>query len=238
MSHTDDHEGTRRDFLYYATGGTAAVATGAVVLPLVNQMNPSADVLALASIRVDISGISPGTQLTVKWQGKPVFIRHRTEEEIEAGRAVGTGEIYDIPADVVVACIGYRTSPIPGIPFDERAGRFANDEGRILPGIYCVGWARRGPSGTIGTNRPDGYSLIEKIVEDADSGALGRANKAGREGFDALAASRKLDVVTFQDWKKIEEAEAAAALAAPTEEDIISGSGAFDDMVSTPESRD
>jgi ferredoxin--NADP+ reductase len=127
------------------------------------------------------------------------------------GRAEGTGEIYRIPADLVVSCIGYRTSPIPGVPFDERAGRFANDEGRIVPGLYCVGWARRGPSGTIGTNRPDGYSVVEKIGEDIASGALGPARKQGRAGFDALAAERKLDVVTFRDWKKIEEAEERAA---------------------------
>jgi ferredoxin--NADP+ reductase len=75
---------------------------------------------------------------------------------IEDGRAVGTGAFYELPASLVVSCIGYRTVPVPGVPFDERAGRFANDEGRILPGLYCVGWARRGPSGTIGTNRPDG----------------------------------------------------------------------------------
>lgn len=81
MSHADDHQGSRRDFLYYATAGTATVATGAAVWPLINQMNPSADVRALASIRVDISGVEPGTQLTVKWRGKPVFIRHRTEDE-------------------------------------------------------------------------------------------------------------------------------------------------------------
>ncbi|MBN9506943.1 MAG: FAD-dependent oxidoreductase [Altererythrobacter sp.] len=127
------------------------------------------------------------------------------------GRAEGTGETYRIPADLVVSCIGYRTSPIPGVPFDERAGRFANDEGRITPGLYCVGWARRGPSGTIGTNRPDGYSVIEKMGEDIASGALGPARKPGRAGFDALAAERKLDVVTFRDWKKIEEAEERAA---------------------------
>ena len=127
------------------------------------------------------------------------------------GHAEGTGETYRIPADLVVSCIGYRTSPIPGVPFDERAGRFANDEGRITPGLYCVGWARRGPSGTIGTNRPDGYSVIEKIGEDIASGALGPARKPGRAGFDALAAERKLDVVTFRDWKKIEEAEERAA---------------------------
>ena len=127
------------------------------------------------------------------------------------GRAEGTGEIETIPADLVVSCIGYRTSPIPGVPFDERAGRFANDEGRIVPGLYCVGWARRGPSGTIGTNRPDGYSVVEKIQEDMEADALGPARKSGRPGFDALAAERGLDVVTFRDWKKIEEAEERAA---------------------------
>ncbi|KUO51354.1 MAG: pyridine nucleotide-disulfide oxidoreductase [Sphingomonadales bacterium BRH_c42] len=130
---------------------------------------------------------------------------------VEAGRARGTGEFYDIPADLVVSCIGYRTSPIPEVPFDERAGCFANDEGRILPGIYCVGWARRGPSGTIGTNRPDGFGVVEKIAEDIDSGALGRAERKGRAGFDALASERGLDIVTFRDWKKIEEAEEQAA---------------------------
>lgn len=125
------------------------------------------------------------------------------------GRAVGTGETFRLPADLVVTCIGYRTSPIEGVPFDERAGRFANEDGRILPGLYCVGWARRGPTGTIGTNRPDGYALIEKIASDFDS--ADRKKKEGRAGFDRLAAERGLEIVTFQDWKRIEEAEAAAA---------------------------
>ncbi len=96
MSHADEHEGTRRDFLYYATAGAGTVATGAAVWPLVNQMNPSADVLAMSSIRVDISGVEPGTQLTVKWRGKPVFIRRRTEDEISAARAV---DLADLPDD-------------------------------------------------------------------------------------------------------------------------------------------
>lgn len=127
------------------------------------------------------------------------------------GRAQGTGEFATIPADLVVSCIGYRTSPIPEVPYDESAGRFANEDGRILPGLYCVGWARRGPSGTIGTNRPDGYSVVEKIREDIEGGVLGPGQKPGRPGFDALAAERNLDVVTFRDWKKIEEAEERAA---------------------------
>jgi len=126
---------------------------------------------------------------------------------VEKGRAVGTGEFREIPADLVVSCIGYRTSPIEGVPFDERAGRFANDEGRILPGLYCVGWARRGPSGTIGTNRPDGYAIVDRIAEDIGHGS----RKKGREGFDALAEERGIDIVTFRDWQRIEEAEIAAA---------------------------
>ena len=95
MSHADDHAGTRRDFLYYATAGAGVVATGAAVWPLVNQMNPSADTRALASIMVDVSAIEVGTQLTVKWLGKPVFIRRRSPEEIEAARAVALTDLMD-----------------------------------------------------------------------------------------------------------------------------------------------
>lgn len=131
--------------------------------------------------------------------------------ELVKGRAVGTGETERLPADLVVSCIGYRTMAIPGVPFDERAGRFANDGGRIMPGLYCVGWAMRGPSGTIGTNKPDGFGIVDRIAEDVASGALGSANKPGRDAFDAYAAEKGLDVVTFRDWKKIELAEARAA---------------------------
>jgi ubiquinol-cytochrome c reductase iron-sulfur subunit len=97
VSQADDHagtgEGTRRDFLYYATAGAGAVATGAAVWPLINQMNPSADVQALSSIMVDVSSVEVGTQLTVKWLGKPVFIRRRSQEEIDAARATALDEL-------------------------------------------------------------------------------------------------------------------------------------------------
>ena len=95
MSQAEDHSGSRRDFLYYATAGTGAVGVAAVVWPMVNQMNPSADVQALSSIRVDISGLEPGGQLTVKWLGKPVFIRRRTEEEIAEEQAVDVSSLPD-----------------------------------------------------------------------------------------------------------------------------------------------
>lgn len=125
----------------------------------------------------------------------------------ERGAALGTGETYAVPASLVVSCIGYRTPPIEGVPYDDRAGRFANDEGRVLPGLYAVGWARRGPTGTIGTNRPDGFAIIEKIAQDTEP----NSRKAGRAGLDALLEARGADVVTFRDWQKIEAAEIAAA---------------------------
>jgi ubiquinol-cytochrome c reductase iron-sulfur subunit len=95
VSQVDDHSGSRRDFLYYATAGAGAVATGAAVWPLVNQMNPSADTRALASIMVDVSGVEVGTQLTIKWLGKPVFVRRRTADEIKAARETALADLAD-----------------------------------------------------------------------------------------------------------------------------------------------
>ncbi|MGI9449248.1 MAG: ubiquinol-cytochrome c reductase iron-sulfur subunit [Geminicoccaceae bacterium] len=92
--HQDQEDGaTRRDFLYLLTGATTAVGTGAMIWPLVDTMNPSADVLALASIEVDLSSVEEGMSVTVKWRGKPVFIRHRTAAEIEEASAVELSEL-------------------------------------------------------------------------------------------------------------------------------------------------
>jgi ubiquinol-cytochrome c reductase iron-sulfur subunit len=99
VSHADDQAGTRRDFLYYATAGAGVVATGAAVWPLVNQMNPSADTRALASIMVDVSGVEVGTQITVKWRGKPVFVRRRNQADIDLARSVKMEELVDTNAE-------------------------------------------------------------------------------------------------------------------------------------------
>ncbi len=134
------------------------------------------------------------------------------------GRAIGTGETYVIPCTMLVSCIGYRTPQIDGVPYEESQGRFANQDGRILPGLYCVGWARRGPSGTIGTNRPDGYAVVDQIAADIGHGA----GKAGRPGLEALLRDRKADIVTFRDWKSIEKAEEERARnGAPREKFVV-----------------
>ncbi len=118
MAHTDDAEGTRRDFLYVATGMAGAVTTGAAVWPLINQMNPTADVRALSSIQVDVSGVEVGTQLTAKWLGKPVFIRRRTPDEIAAAKAVALSELVD------------QNAENDNLPADAPA----TDENRAMPG--------------------------------------------------------------------------------------------------------
>jgi ferredoxin--NADP+ reductase len=126
----------------------------------------------------------------------------------ERGGAVGTGETYAIECELVVTCIGYKTPPLEGVAYEEDRGRFANEDGVIGGGLYCVGWARRGPTGTIGTNRPDGYEVAERIAADL-GGSGGR--KEGRAGLDRLLERRGVDIVTFRDWQRIEAAEAARA---------------------------
>ncbi|MCY7280967.1 MAG: FAD-dependent oxidoreductase [Sphingomonas bacterium] len=136
--------------------------------------------------------------------------------QIDGGRAVGTGETYVVPAGLVVSCIGYSSPPIDGVPFDEAGGKYRNDRGRIDDGFYCVGWARRGPSGTIGTNRPDGYEVAEQVAgamaPGSDGGKAGSdGGKAGSDGLDALLSARGVKSTSFADWRRIEDAETAAA---------------------------
>ena len=127
----------------------------------------------------------------------------------ESGGAKGTGETYEVPASLIVTSIGYQTPRMEGVPYDERGGRFANDQGRIADGLYAVGWARRGPTGTIGTNRPDGYEVAEQVAAAMPPGSDGE--KRGGEGLGALLGNRGVDATSFDDWRAIEAAEVAAA---------------------------
>jgi ubiquinol-cytochrome c reductase, iron-sulfur subunit len=86
---------TRRDFLYVATGTAGAVGLAGAIWPFIDQMQPDASTRALASIQVDVSSVEPGMSLTVKWRGRPVFIRNRTEQEIEEARSVPLAELKD-----------------------------------------------------------------------------------------------------------------------------------------------
>ena len=117
MSATDIHDPNRRDFLYIATGMAGVVGAGAVAWPFIDQMRPDASTLALASVEVDVSSLQPGSSLVVKWRGKPVVVRNRTEKEMKDGEAVSLNDLKDpiarnanLPSDAP-ATDANRTTP-------------------------------------------------------------------------------------------------------------------------------
>ena len=124
--------------------------------------------------------------------------------EVVDGRAVGTGNFEDLPCGLVIPAIGYYSEPIEGVPFD--GGRAQNDGGRIEAGLYAVGWIKRGPSGVIGSNKPDGDAAAEQILADLPDGS-----KPGQAALTAHLSHRGARPVSFDEWKQIEAAEVAAA---------------------------
>ena len=148
-------------------------------------------------------------------------IVERTKLDDE-GRAIGTGDTYVVPAGLVISAIGYSTPPMPGVPYDDKHGHFLNDHGQINDSLYCVGWARRGPTGTIGTNRPDGYEVAEQVKTAMPPGTDG--GKAGGEGLHRLLAERGIEATSFDDWRAIERAEEAQARAGSPREKFVNPS--------------
>jgi ferredoxin--NADP+ reductase len=125
----------------------------------------------------------------------------------ERGAARGTGETYVVPASLIVTAIGYSTSPIADVPFE--GGKFVNNSGRIADRLYAVGWARRGPTGTIGTNRPDGYEVADQVALAMPAGSS--SDRPGAEGLKRLAQQRGVMPTDYDDWRKIEETETGRA---------------------------
>ena len=125
---------------------------------------------------------------------------------VEGGNAVGTGAFFEIPCGLVIAAIGYRSAPVKDTPFDVRQGIVKNDDGRVAPGLYAVGWIKRGPTGVIGTNKVDGEHCAKQIVADLAAGA-----KPGRTAFETLLRQRRVRAISFKDWQAIEQAEIANA---------------------------
>jgi len=126
--------------------------------------------------------------------------------EVRDGRAQGLGEFFEIPCGLVIAAIGYTSRPVAETPFDEKGGIVRNDDGRVDDGLYAGGWIKRGPSGVIGTNEPDGKLAAEQIFAD-----LGASGKAGRAALEAQLAERGVRAVNLAEWQMIEAAEIANA---------------------------
>jgi ferredoxin--NADP+ reductase len=167
-------------------------------------------------------------------EGRPRAIRLRFlrspvailgEEKVEAielvrnelvdGRAVATDDREVIECGIVFRSVGYRGIPLPGVPFDEGSCTVPNDGGRVsdatgaaVPGAYCAGWIKRGPTGVIGTNKKDATETVELLLEDARGGRLGRGEPAA--AMDEVLEERGVAVVTQTGWQAIDTAERAA----------------------------
>jgi len=135
----DEDGASRRDFLYLATIGVGAAGAAAFAWPIIDSMNPAADVLALSSIEVDLSAIEVGQSVTVKWRGKPVFIRRRSIDEINAARADDTADLVDPQPDAArvqkaewLVMVGVCTH-LGCIPLGQKTGEPRGDFG----GWFC-----------------------------------------------------------------------------------------------------
>jgi ferredoxin--NADP+ reductase len=124
---------------------------------------------------------------------------------LEDGRCIGTGETFDVPCGMVVTCIGSRAEPIEGVPFNDRWGIAENKDGRVKPGVYAVGWLKRGASGTIGTNRLDSYGVADLVVADFSGDP-----KPGADGLDDFAKAHNLRLTSYDDWMTLKTLEEGA----------------------------
>jgi len=130
------------------------------------------------------------------------------------GRAIGTGELETLPADLVVRSVGYRGTPLPGLPVGERSGTVPHDgTGRVLrdgeraPGEYVAGWIKRGPSGVVGTNKHDARETVDALLADATDGTL--AVRGDVDDLVTTLQARGAQPVLLEDWRSIDAAEVA-----------------------------
>jgi ferredoxin--NADP+ reductase len=167
-------------------------------------------------------------RIELRFLRSPVEIRGTGRvEAIEVGRneivRADDGSLRPRPLDEVVETIecglvlrsvGYRAVPLPDVPFDERSFVLPNEGGRVLapdgerlPGVYAVGWIKRGPTGILGTNKRDAEETVSRLAEDLAAGVLPQPPKPNREDIDALLAERKPNLISIDGWRAIEARE-------------------------------
>jgi len=143
------------------------------------------------------------------------IVRNRLEPDAKGRvRAVPTDEREVIPCGIVFRSVGYHGVPLPGVPFDEAGGTMPNEGGRVLdgsgdpiPGLYCAGWIKRGPTGVIGTNKKDATETVDLLLEDARAGVLPARSDGNLE---TLLAERGVEFVTQAGWEAIDALERAS----------------------------
>lgn len=167
--------------------------------------------------------VSPVELLGSDGRVRTVRLERNRLEPREGGylAAVGTGEHEELPAGLVIRAVGYRSVPLPGVPFDPRRGLIPNEKGRILsepgqegdaaggyvPGEYVVGWVKRGPTGLIGSNKPDAKETVESMLEDLADLRPADEERARQEAIEEHLRERGVRWVTFSDWQRLDRLE-------------------------------
>jgi ferredoxin--NADP+ reductase len=156
-------------------------------------------------------------RIVLRFLCSPVEIRGDGMVEADDGslRPGAMGEqVETIECGLVLRSVGYRAVPLPDVPFDERAFILPNDRGRVrdadgapVPGVYAVGWIKRGPTGILGTNKRDAEETVDRMAEDLASGALKPRRLPARDEIDGLLRERKPDLVTAAGWRAIDARE-------------------------------
>jgi ferredoxin--NADP+ reductase len=144
------------------------------------------------------------------------LVRNRLVDDGKGGlKAVPTDRVEDLPIDLVFRSVGYRGIEIAGLPFDDKAGIVPNQAGRVLqggrpvPGLYVSGWIKRGPTGVIGTNKPDAAETAECIVADGSAGVLPQPADPDPAAAEATLRARQPGLITYADWCRVDELETA-----------------------------
>jgi ferredoxin/flavodoxin---NADP+ reductase len=145
------------------------------------------------------------------------LVRNQLEERDGRLVAVPTEEHETIACGLVFRSVGYRGVGLPDLPFDEQRGTLRNDCGRVLdddrepvPGVYCAGWIKRGPTGIIGTNKKDAMETVALLLEDVQEGRIAHKDEATADALESLLAERRIRAVLYAGWTSIDELERAA----------------------------
>lgn len=154
---------------------------------------------------------SPKALLGTDRVERVIYEKNRLEGEPGHQKAVGSGETYETDCGILFRSVGYRGVPIDGVPFDEKRAVIPNNEGRVTDGsalargLYAVGWIKRGPSGVIGTNKPDSIETGQHLLEDVPN--LAPCAQREREAVADLLRSRAVRWVDYDAWLRIDAAE-------------------------------
>ncbi len=144
---------------------------------------------------------------------------HNVLYQTEAGtlNPKATDQFEELDCGLVFRSVGYRGVPLPGVPFNDRWGVILNEKGRVIDpetkqprlGEYCSGWIKRGPSGVIGTNKPDSIETVVEMLEDLTGGLVNQPAHPEVPAAEALVRERQPQVFTYADWQKLDQLEVA-----------------------------